>query len=226
MTKKNHDNIPIVQAVAVGPDTSNGVYFVDLPIGPANLKFGVQGSPPQISVVHYDSPVAGQLTVGNYIHGLIMPDIEIVSLVDPVHLQTLIQANAGNPRRLMISSSPFYVDSSAGSNTTVPGALYKHTLPASSSLGVGFKGFPPVITVVAPSSLLAGRLHPGQTVAALLVPGQPIFNLAAGGFTSDRLEQRLLDTFQMQGRKLIVRDGQPAKGSKASSRAFDDCVIS
>jgi len=220
---KYGDGLPIVEAVAE-TSSNDGVYFVDLPVASADVRFEVQGSPPQISVVYMDCPVADKLTVGHYVHGIVMPEIEIVSLADPVHLQSLIQANAANPRRLMISSSPFYVDTVVRSS--VSGAIYKHTLPASSSLGFGMRGFPPFIAVVAPTSPLAGRIHQGQTVEALLVPGQPILNLASGGFTSNRVEERLLKTCQIQGRQLVVKDEQTMKREKGSSRAFDDCTIS
>lgn len=223
------DNIPIVEAIPVSSTNASdsGICFVDLPIGPADLGFQVQGSPPQISIVDKNSPIFGQVEVGHYIHGIEMPNIEIVNLTDPVHSIQLIQANAANPRRLMVSSSPFYVDASIGnSNAVLRGALYKHQLPASPSLGFAMKGFPPVITVVAPTSLLAGRLHPGQTVEALLVPGQPVMNLAAGAFTSAKVEERLLSSCELGGRQLVVKDGNNPQREKGSSRALDDCVIS
>jgi hypothetical protein len=226
------DNIPIVEAVPVSSTNastgSNGISVVDLPIGPSDLGFQVQGSPPQVSVINNkDSPVFGQISVGCYIHGIIMPYIEIANLLDPVHLMQLIQANAKNPRRLMVSSSPFYVDASIGNTTSVVrGALYKHQLPASSSLGFAMKGFPPVIAIVAPTSPLVGRLHPGQTVEALLVPGYPVMNLAAGAFTSAKVEERLLSTCQLGGRQLVVKDGQKPQREKGSSKPLDDCVIS
>lgn len=235
MINKNDNNIPIVEAVPVSSSvyagsasnrTDGSIYTVDLPIGPVNLGFEVQGCPPQISVIHQDSPIFGQISVGDYAHGLVMPEVEVVYLTDPVHLMQLIQVNAPNPRRLMVSSSPFYVDPSIGTTNSVRCAMYKHRLPPSSSLGVAMKGFPPVITVVAPTSPLAGRLHPGQTVEALLVPGQPVMNLAAGAFTSAKVEERLLSTCQMGGRQLVVRDGHNPQREKGSSRPLDDCVIS
>jgi hypothetical protein len=227
--KMKGDNIPIVEAVPISSTNAsgtNGIYVVDLPIGPADLGFQVQGTPPQISVINKDSPVFGQICVGHYIHGIIMSEIEIVNLTDPVHVTQLIQANAKNPRRLMISSSPFYVDGSIDNTNAVRSAIYKHRLPASSSLGFAMKGFPPSITVVAPTSPLAGRLHPGQTVEALLVPGQPVMNLAAGAFTSAKVEERLLATCQLGGRQLVVKDGHNPQREKGSSRPLDDCVIS
>lgn len=222
------DDIPLVQAIPIGPTetvstSNNQIYFVDLPIGQANLGFQVQGSPPQISMIQKDSPVATQLMVGHYIHGIGLPDIEIVNLSDPDHVMSLIQANAVNPRRLLVSSTPFYVDTNFSSTS---GVLYKHILPATSSLGIAMKGFPPVITLVTPTSPLSGRLHPGQIVEALVVPRQPIMNLAAGAFTSAKVEQQLLNTCHIAGRILVVRDGPIPPQEKGTSRALDDCVIS
>ena len=228
----NNDSIiPMVEAVPVLSGTTNssdlnGIYVVDLPIGPVDLGFQVQGCPPQISIIHMDCPIMGQIAVGHYVHGIVLPGIEIVNLTDCVHFTQLMQANAANPRRLMLSSSPFYVDTSLGNTNNTRCAIYKHQLPASSSLGVVMKGFPPVITIVSPSSPLAGRLHKGQTVIALLVPGQPVMNLASGAFTSARVEERLQSTCHLGGRQLVVKDGHNPQREKGSSRALDDCAIS
>lgn len=229
MTKKTRA-IPVAHAVPIGPTAAStehhGISFVDIDVGVQNVGFTVKGIPPQITFVDPKVWSMEQLVEGQYIHGLILPDIEIVCLADPQHLMNLLNANTMNHRRLMVSMSPFFVDSSLGDyDTKIKGALYKHKLPATSSLGVAMKGFPPIITVVAPTSPLAGRLHPGQTVESLLIPGQPAFNLKAGGFTSARVEQRLVETCHLEGRQLVVKDGHKHTQEKGTSRAMDDCVI-
>lgn len=213
-------------------------YCVDLPIGPADVGIQVHGSPPQITFINKDSPiVATPVQVGHYVHGIALPDIEIVCITDPNQLQTLIQANPSNPRRLYLSSHPFFVDPLLSTSSTTPtatqqqphytGVFYKHYLPATtSSLGIGLHGFPPFVTVVAPSSPLLGRLHPGQVVEALVIPGQPIWNLAAGAFTAQKVQECLQRTSTMTGRILIVKDAPLPKAEKGSSKALDDCVIS
>jgi hypothetical protein len=224
-------SVPVAQAIPI-PNSipvasaaleSSPSYILALPVGCHDLGFQVQGSPPFVSQVHATSPVFGQLQEGHYIHALAMPDTEIVNLVEPTHLMALLTANVANPRDLLVSSGAFYVDSSTG--TTVRGVLYKHRLPTAPALGVTMEGFPPVIINVMPHSPLQGRLHPGQTVEALIIPGQPVFNLAAGAFTSTKVQEKLLATSHLEGRQLVVKDGFNPQREKGSSRAFDDCVI-
>lgn len=220
-------NLPIVEAIPVSTaQDSEGVYFVDLPIGQVDLGFQVLGSPPQFSVIDPKSPLRDLTCVGHYIHGISLPQSDIINLVDPVQLMKLIQVNAATTRRLVISRHLYFVDSSLGSSAATKGPLYKHELPTTTSLGIGMRGFPPLINVVAPTSPLAGRIHAGQTVVALLVPGKPIMNLEAGAFTADRVEEQLMMSCAVVGRQLVVKDGSGPKGQVGSSRAMDDCVIS
>jgi len=232
--KDNHE-IPLVEATPIGTGDAVGVYgggypegvfSVDLPVEVTNLGFQLQGSPPQFSVIEPSSPLVGRISVGLYVHGISLPQAEIVNLSDPQHLMQVIQANATNPRRLLVSSSPYFVDTSLGSSASTRGTLYKHELPATSSLGISLKGFPPFISHVAPSSPLLGRVHPGQVVVALVVPGRPIMNLEAGGLRADRVEEQLNNTCTMANRQLVVKDGTGAMRQKGSRAAMDDCVIS
>jgi hypothetical protein len=155
-----------------------------------------------------------------------MPEIEIINLTDPSHLTQLLQLNVANPRHLLVSHNSHFIDHAIGSSTT--GALYKHPLPAAKDLGFTMSGFPPTIHCVMQHSTLVGRLLPGQTVKALMVPDQPVMNLAAGAFTSAKVQERLIATSHIKGRQLVVTDVAPAYGKgrqKGSSAAFDDCVI-
>jgi hypothetical protein len=214
-------------------------YCVDLPLGHADVGIQIHGSPPQITFISQHSPLVTaaaaanhpmMIQVGHYVHGIALPEIEIVHITDSNQLQQLIQANPDNPRRLYLSPHAYFVDPLFSTVTTATrhtGVLYKHYLPTTSShLGIGLHGFPPFVTVVHPSSPLVGRLHPGQVVEALFVPGQPLMNLAAGAFTTQKVEERLHRTGNIPGRILVVKDAPIPKAEKGSSRALDDCVIS
>lgn len=199
---------------------------VELPIGCQDLGFSMKGSPIRITEVSPNSPLKG-LKEGHFIHGLVMPDIEIVMLADSNHLANLLNVNIMNPRHLLVSHNMYFIDPSIGSNA-VAGAMYKHRLPAAKDLGFTLVGFPPVIHCVTQHSIFVGKLHPGQTVEALIVPGMPVFNLGAGGFTNAKLQERLNSTSHIEGRQLVVKDVTSAYGKgreKGSSAAFDDCVI-
>lgn len=229
--KHEQEHIPVVEAVPCSPHSGGnlpgyGIYFVDLRIGLVNFGFSVQGNPPQFSEIDPSSPVYKQTLVGHYIHGISLPQIDILNLSDPAHLMKLLHANTGNPRRLWISSSPYFIAESLGSCATTKGPLYKHELPTNSDLGIKLVGFPPVIQNVTPLSPMNGRLYPGQTIVALLVPGQLVMDIEAGGFTAARVREQLHRTCEKVGRQLVVIDGSLGKKEKGSSRALDDCIIS
>jgi hypothetical protein len=202
---------------------------VTLPLGCQNLGVEFAGTPPVIANVHPKSPLVDQMQVGLYVHGICLPGVEIINIIDPQQLLNLIQSNIANLRQLLLSSSLFYVDESLGPpSSSYRGPLYKHTLPAMPNLGFSLIGFPPIVMTVSPGSPMSGRLIPGQTAHALLVPGEQRLDLAAGAFTSATLQEKLNRTSSVVGRQLVVHDDAPAPREKGSSKAFvaADCVVS
>jgi hypothetical protein len=208
---------------------ANPMLVVTLPVGCQDLGVEFSGTPPAVTKVHPNSPLVEELYVGLYVHGISLPDVEIVNFTDPIHLTSLIQSNIAHSRQLLLSSSPFYIDESlGGSMSSYRGALYKHTLPATPHLGFTLVAFPPIVSDVAAGSPMAGRLIPGQTVHALLIPGERRLDLAAGAFTSAKVQEKLDETFMVEGRQLVVNDAIHAPREKGSSKAFvaADCVVS
>ena len=218
------------QAQIVQPQVSaDGIYLVDIPAGVSSIDADVTSTGNAamvVSSISKDSSVYGKLQVGHYIHGLIMPEIEIINLKDSKQLHELLVANLGVHRQLIVSAHTSYYDRTVG-ETNPTGPLYKHNLPIGQDMGVSMSGFPPVIVQVLPTSPLSGRLHPGQTVVALIIPGQPTMNLAAGAFTGVKVQERLTATGGMEGRKLVVKDGSKPYREVGNSAAVvcDDCVI-
>jgi hypothetical protein len=104
-------------------------------------------------------------------------------------------------------------------------SVYKHELPASKDLGFAIVRFPPVISAVDPE--WKGRLFVGQTVESLYIPGEPLMNLQAGGFTAANVKIKLASTVHMKGRILSVRDGHKVETETGSNAPFDpkDCII-
>lgn len=216
---------PVAVAVPVGnAPPRDELYTIDLPVGVADVGIEISGSPLQVSAVSFDSPVHGKIPVGHYIHGLIMPEIEITNFQQAGQLNELLQVNASISRQLLLSQGAYSYDPSVG-DPYPTGTLYKHKLPAGADFGVATAGFPPVITHVSPNSTFSGRLHSGQTVVALLVAGQSPMNLSAGAFTSARMQQRIAATAHIAGRQMIVRDGSKPYKEKGSDGPFDDCII-
>lgn len=209
--------------------TEQPLIVVTLPLGCHDVGVEFAGTPPTVSNVHPKSPLVDQVQVGLYVHGICLPGVEIINIANPQQVRDLIQSNVSSLRQLMLSYSPFYVDRSLGpSRSSYNGPLYKHTLPATPSLGFSLVGFPPIVSAVPSGSPMAGRLIPGQTVQALLVPGEQRLDLAAGAFTSAKVQEKLDRTSCLEGRQLVVNDAPHAPREKGSSKAFvvADCVIS
>ncbi|KAG7374184.1 hypothetical protein IV203_013279 [Nitzschia inconspicua] len=216
-----------LEAVAVAVENSSSVkHILHIPPGQADLGIEFAESPPKIVRVDPSCIFEGKAEVGLYVHVLRLPELEIVNLRDSQHLVNLLQANVSLPRELWLSENPSYVDTSLGSTHT--GALYKHVLPATENLGVLLVAFPPIINVVREESPMKGRLIPGQTVEALLIPGRPRMDLAAGAFTDAKVTQALQETSHIEGRMLVVKDAPHAPREKGTSAACvcEDCVIS
>eukprot|EP00980_Cylindrotheca_fusiformis_P007751 scaffold1648_cov115-Cylindrotheca_fusiformis.AAC.6 len=209
-----------------GKGVPNDPYCVDLPQGviPEEFGFTLSGSPPTVSMLTPGSPLEGKIQIGHYIHCIRLNGLEIVNLVDCNHLMSVLRANTNYPRQLLCSAAPVYVDPMVGGSPYRP--LFKHGLPASAQLGFALTGFPPVIAQV--DKFLEGRLFVGQTVEALWIPGRPLMNLQAGGFSSAKVNRELAATSNIEGRKLTVRDGQTAVPNDPGSTAGCDdiCTIS
>jgi hypothetical protein len=75
---------------------------------------------------------------------------------------------------------------------------------------------------------MKGRLIPGQTVEALLIPGRSRMDLAGGAFTDAKVTLALEETCDVSGRQLVVKDALHAPREKGTSKACvcEDCVIS
>ena len=219
--------VPVAVAVPMGgvvKEREQSHDLVSLPVGLAYeaLGFQVEGSPPRITTISKESPLYKQLQVGQYCHGIYFPDVQVVNLSAAAHLIELIQVNTSNQRRLLVSINQFYYDECmAEQNTPITvskqqsaqsnsiGPLYRILLPTVSAdaLGIQISGFPPTVQSVDSSkSPLFGKIHPHQTVQALIVPGQELFHLRSGAFTGQRLVDRLNETSSIPGRQLVVKD--------------------
>jgi hypothetical protein len=198
-------------------------YAVDVLEGvpPEELGLILTGSPPTVSMLAPKSPLEGKIQSGDCIHSIRLHNLEIVYLVDCNHLMDVLRANANYPRQLVCSNHSVYFDPTVGTSAHRP--LFKHQLPASPQLGFAMAGFPPVISSVDYS--LQGRLFIGQTVEALWVPGRPLMNLQAGGFTSANVSAELAASSNVEGRQLTVRDGHKVQKEVGSSAGCDDCAI-
>jgi hypothetical protein len=134
-------------------------------------------------------------------------------------LHQLLIANQGLPRRLIVSSH------APEANYNNDGCRYTHNVPDTAYLGVEFSGFPAMVASVDPKSPMAGKIHPGQSVYAVVVPGQPDLTLHSGGFTGHRVQEHLSQFIHVPGKKLVIKDKPTVVKGRASNKAFDDCVV-
>jgi hypothetical protein len=205
--------------IAMYNETSTEVTLVILDLE-LNSSSGIifDGSPPRVTRLAHDIPsLSGQSIKGYYMQCLQMPGVEISNVYDTTRLHQVLIANQGLPRRLILSSH--------APEANNDGCRYAHDIPANASLGVHFSGFPAMVVSVDPKSPMAGKIHPGQSVYAVLVPGQPDLKLHSGGFTGHRVEEHLRQYCHVSGKRLVITDKPKVLRDQASNRAFDDCVV-
>jgi hypothetical protein len=199
--------------------TSTEVTLVILDLE-VNSNSGIifDGSPPRVTRLAYKIPsLSGQSIIGYYMQCLQIPGVEISNVNDTTNLHQVLTASQGLPRRLMLSSH--------APEANNDGCRYTHDIPATAYLGVHFSGFPAVVESVDKKSPMAGKIHPGQSVYALVVPGQPDLKLQSGGFTGHRVEEHLRQHFHVPGKQLVIADKPKVVRDQTSNRAFDDCIV-
>mmetsp|Transcript_5668 Transcript_5668/g.7957 ORF Transcript_5668/g.7957 Transcript_5668/m.7957 type:complete len:243 (-) Transcript_5668:1403-2131(-) len=191
---------------------------VELPVGEkAALGIMFQGCPPVVEsfAENSSSKLCASLHRGLYVHKLIVPGLEISFFQDSEQLrETLNVYRDVAPKFLVLS------DAQPEERPT----LYSVSLPSGKLKGLGFKGFPPVITTVDETFPLAGVLQPGQVVDRYVVPSRDVdFSLASGGFTNTNLARVMQETFDAEDRQLVVKYHLPQtpKSQRSSNSALD-----
>jgi hypothetical protein len=217
--------LPIAQAIAIGaaPDVAGmavpaGMTIVDLEIGSSGT-YVFTGSPVQVAKLQG----GGQQLDGLYLHSIqIGTDLEIHHFKDAAKVVQLLDSNASLARRLCLTSHvPPLVHTD--------GLYYTVTLPTPASLDslqMELNGFPPGVLRIAPSSPLAGKIHPGHSVVQIQIPGRPVVNARTPGFTATRVKDELSSAAHVPGIKMAFKEVLVhVKLEKGSNAPFDDCLI-
>jgi hypothetical protein len=217
--------LPVAQAIAVGgePDATGmavpaGMTAVDLEIG-SRGTYQFTGSPVRVDKLQGD----GQKLDGLYVFSIqIGTDLEVHHFNDAATVVQLLDSNAPLARRLCLTTH-------APPVVHADGLYYTVTLvtPASlEALQMELKGFPPAVVTVAPTSPLAGKIHPGHAVVEVRIPGRAVLNAQTPGFTATRIKNELSSAAHVPGIKVVFKEVLVhIKKEKGSSKAFDDCTI-
>lgn len=196
--------------------------ILDLEVN-SSSGFIFDGSPPHVTRLVHDIPslAAGQSIVGYYFQSLQIPGVEITNVYDTSRLHQLLLTNKHLPRRLMLCSHAPQVQ------VRNDECRYIHDIPATAYLGVHFSGFPAKVASLDPKSPMAGKIHPGQSVYAVIVPGQPDLEFNSGGFTGHRVQEHLRQNSHVPQKQLVLVDRPMFLKGKASNAAFDksDCIV-
>jgi len=173
--------------------------IIDLPVHDSS-GIAFAGCPPKVSQLIQQIPhVNENEVVGYYFHALqILPGLEVSNVYDTNRLHQLLMANQHLPRKLVLSPAPPTIQND--------GCHYKHDLPTGEKLGIQFTGFPAQVGSVDPSSPFAGKIHPGQHVDSVIVPGQPVLTVQSGGFTGARIQECLEKHAYTEKKQIILKD--------------------
>jgi hypothetical protein len=151
---------------------------------------------------------------GYYFHSLRLPGLEIKN-VHELELKQIVTANRHLPRSFVVSTQL--------APTSKFGCQYKHDLPCTNNLGIQFSGFPAKVHSVDKDSPMAGKIHPGQFVYAVIVPGFPDLKMESGGFTGSRVEDHLQAHYHLTNKQIVVSQKPTLVQDKTSDAAFDSC---
>lgn len=176
------------------------------------------GVPPRVTGVHPGSnsfpSLQGQDITGFYATSLQLPGLEITQIANRQRWHELLAANQHLPRRIVLrSQAPHAINYQQG------GCRYTHDIAELQDLGVIFGGFPAKVESVLPTSPMLGKIHPGQSIATVIVPGQPDLTFQGGGFTGSRVQEHLQRYWSTPGKQLVVLDSPIAVRDVISSDA-------
>jgi hypothetical protein len=156
---------------------------------------------------------------GYYFYALRLPGFEITNMIHEQHLSKLMIKNRHLPRTLVVSSHP--------PPTSPHGCHYKHDLPCCENLGIQFTGFPAKVLYVDSNSPMVGKIHPGQSVNAVIVPRLADLTLQSGGFTGFRVAEHLQTHRHVPNKQLVVMEQPILVRDNTSNEGIDcsDCIV-
>jgi len=145
-------------------------------------------------------------------------DITISNIDNSDQLKSIFGINMNLHRELFLS---YNIPQKEKRNND--GLVYKMMMPDGKPLGgLTLHGFPPVIQSVDMKSSLYNKVHVGQIIVEIEIPGVPLMNLSAGGFTTDNVTRKLKEHGNVSNRFITVQDCRVIKPSeKGSNDAFD-----
>jgi hypothetical protein len=207
-----------VKASSLPIANNQGVTNVEIEFQP-NTDLGIVFGADPLRVLGLTQPIPslareGRNIEGYYFHSLRLPGLEIKNVVHASELISTITANRHLSITLVVSSHP--------PPTNRNGCQYKHDLPATDNLGVYFSGFPAKIQAVDPNSPMAGKMHRGQSVYAVVVPGLADLTMQSGGFTGSRVAEHLQTHWHVPGKQIVITHQPILVQDRTSNGAFDD----
>jgi hypothetical protein len=178
-------------------------WMVDLIVGDVSGGISYQGCPPRVTSATPEAALKNEHVahfVGCYVVAVRLPDDrEISGFSDIAALLQVLGAHQSRARKLILSStSPPYICNH--------GFLYRYDLPMEVDLGLVLDGFPAKVVAVGKLSPFYGRILPDQYVESIRIPGKDDLVFDCGGFTGHRVTQYLLDTANVAGRQIVVKD--------------------
>jgi hypothetical protein len=196
---------------------NNGVTNVEIELQ-ANTDLGIVFGADPLRVLSITLPIPslvreGAKIEGYYFHSLRLPGLEIKNVVHTSEFIDIVTANRHLTIILVVSSHP--------PPTNRNGCQYKHDLPATDNLGIHFSGFPAKIQSVDPNSPMVGKIHPDQSVFAVVVPGLADLTMQSGGFTGSRVAEHLQTHWHVPHKQLVVTHQPILVQDSTSNSAFD-----
>lgn len=147
--------------------SSNSNNKMRIPIPTGKIGFSISGSPPMVTQVQEDSPMAGSLEMGHFIHGLVIPHrLQVRSIQDSYLLGEVLEKTSQQQERILIVTND---EDALDTNRTTE---FHVTIPPG-KLGLTFEGDrQPTICKVWDYCPVRDFVEDGQWLKAIQIPGE------------------------------------------------------
>lgn len=187
---------------------------INLPVGGKPLGgMTLAGAPPVLTALDPDSPLATTCSIPLHWHvqTLSVENIKYSHIADSHTLQELLHQFQNVPRTLTLYKTP-----------QIGPFQITLTLPAGKDVGLDLDGFPPVVSHVNKSSMWCNKVPEGLVVDRLVLSNDDKeLSLSSGGFTARNVNRALMQTFDQEGRVLVLKKVTPKGDVTSSSMPFD-----
>ena len=175
---------------------------VAIPAGRLDVVF--KGTPPIVVKLNASCPVKKELTVGLFVDMVTLSDGTVLSGLSASELVAVLKESADSEGRTILLKNPA-TKTPSEKNTILPDE--KTVVLPTGSIGVSFKGTPPMVSRLIDSSPVKGIFRLGMVVDTLDIPGESDAEAKSyAGMSPRELVKIMKENANIEGRKIVLKN--------------------